>query len=310
MQAALGAHLSTGVCLQAGMPQHVTMQLAGAARMEQHSKAAARHRGKVTALTSGQKTSSSNGCTAGAAAPRCTKQQLVSQCNPSAACQQGAPATAGDGRSQRSVAFCTPPLSGVRCSPLVLMGLPSAAAAAAAAAADALLGAGNSSTAAGHGKRGARWTVLEAAVARAAAGGQRRRQGAGRAQPAIASTQRPPAHAIARSGTHRRALEPLPRSAPYRPPSRRRPAWPHRIARGAEHAAAAAAAHGRPAASRRVLQRCRTAWCAAGGPCRVGGVDPRCRAGSQGTGPRQQLGQKRTRAVTQRGRAYRCSTHS
>lgn len=60
------------------------------------------------------------------------------------------PATAGDGKSQRSVAFCTPPLSGVRCSPLVLMGLPSAAAAAAAAAADALLGAGNSSTAAGH----------------------------------------------------------------------------------------------------------------------------------------------------------------
>ena len=35
------------------------------------------------------------------------------------------PATAGEGRSQRSVAFCTPPLSGVRCRPLVLMGLPS-----------------------------------------------------------------------------------------------------------------------------------------------------------------------------------------
>lgn len=57
--------------------------------------------------------------------------------------QAGAPATAGEGRSQRSVAFCTPPLSGVRCRPLVLMGLPSCCAAAAAAA--LLAGAGNSS---------------------------------------------------------------------------------------------------------------------------------------------------------------------
>lgn len=62
---------------------------------------------------------------------------------PGAGGDSGAPATAGEGRSQRSVAFCTPPLRGVRCSPLVLIGLPSCCCCAAAAAA-ALLG-GNSS---------------------------------------------------------------------------------------------------------------------------------------------------------------------
>ena len=77
-----------------------------------------------------------------------------------------APATAGEGRSQRSVAFCTPPLSGVRCRPLVLMGLPSCWAAAAGPAAAAEPGAGNSSDlTAGRAGRGA------AACARVGSGG-------------------------------------------------------------------------------------------------------------------------------------------